>query len=155
MIFAIVSFRARYFRALVPLWGQTTRNCSPRSPKRVYMLLRGTIVNRTMVDIKTSIFNYFNQQYLVLLTMAPRNTVLLILLYGHVLEHRFFVFSFRHPPGESFTGVCMSRAVSSFLWLVYSRGIPSLIRRSTYIPKQRAEYRHENKPRQAVEWNIS
>ena len=40
----------------------------------VVVILRGTIVNRTMVYIKTYIFNHFYYQYLVLLTMVPRNS---------------------------------------------------------------------------------
>ena len=37
-------------------------------------VLRGTIVNRTCVYTKTYIFNHFYSQYLVPLTMVPRNS---------------------------------------------------------------------------------
>ena len=40
-----------------------------------YILLRGTIVNRTYgIHKKTYIFDQFYKQYLVLLTMVPRNS---------------------------------------------------------------------------------
>ena len=38
-------------------------------------LLRGTLLNRTYGAHKTYIFRYFYQQYLVLFTMVPRNSV--------------------------------------------------------------------------------
>ena len=51
-------------------------------------LLRGTMLNRTNGDIKPYIFPIFFTQYLVLLTMVPRNTISHGFSYQEV-PHRF------------------------------------------------------------------
>ena len=61
--------------------------------KKIVLLLRGTIVNKTYVtQQKNYIFTYFYQQYLVLFTLVPR------------ISNRLAKLSFRHgcqlPLGE-------------------------------------------------------